>query len=204
MALLLGVYSIANVGATAQKEYRYMDAYEMCLTRTKQLEGGDVNDPDDLGGKTRWGLSLRFLQRCVQIEKDGYMEGDLNHDGEINEADIDALTYDVYQTIIKTHFWDVFPMAKIAGRPNLQWKLFDLGVHSSPLNSIKTLQMAVGVTPDGEWGNLTQRAIDSTPDDTLISKFKYYQLRYYNRAIINRPTNFKYIKNWTARAHQEL
>lgn len=179
-------------------------AFDLCLQKLKIIEGGKVNDPNDAGGATKWGMSLRFLQKLADTDKNGYVDGDINEDGIVDEKDIDALTEDRYKQIIKQYFWNVYPQDTLLGKVKLQFKLFELGVHGSPLTAIKTLQYAAGLNADGVVGMKTLKAIRDIPEDTLVQKFKYHQLRYYNTCIINRPKNFSFMSNWTWRAHQEL
>ena len=43
--------------------------------------GGDAQDP---GGPTHYGISLRFLKTLDELEQDGFLGGDRNHDGKID------------------------------------------------------------------------------------------------------------------------
>jgi lysozyme family protein len=181
-----------------------MDSYDICLEKLKILEGGFVNDPNDAGGATKWGMSLSFLKKLADVDKDGFVDGDLDRDGDVDIDDINHLTLEDYERIIKVNFWDVQPQGTLAGKIKLQFKLLEMGVHASPLIAMKTLQYAAGLSADGVVGIQTLKAIRDIPEDTLVSRFKYHQLRYYNKCIINRPKNFAFMANWTWRAHQEL
>ena len=46
-------------------------------------EGGYVNDPDDPGGATKYGVTIHSMRRLGL---------DLNHDGQVNATDVKALT----------------------------------------------------------------------------------------------------------------
>lgn len=198
------IVECVEVGVIMTNEEINSKAFDICLEKLLVLEGGKVNDPDDAGLATKWGMSLRFLQKLRDTDRDGFVDGDLNRDGVVDEKDIDALTLEDYNKIIKEYFWDVYPQEELTGKIKLQFKLFELGVHGSPLTAIKTLQYAGGLKPDGVVGSQTISLIHTVPEDTLIERFQYHQLRYYNSCIINRPINVKYIKNWTWRANQKL
>ena len=50
-------------------------------------EGGYVDDPDDPGGATRFGISLRLLKKMGKL-------GDIDGDGDIDADDIRRLSSD--------------------------------------------------------------------------------------------------------------
>ena len=54
-----------------------MKKFEEAWSYVKENEGGYVNDKNDKGGATKYGVSLRFLKG---LERD---EGDINGDGEL-------------------------------------------------------------------------------------------------------------------------
>jgi lysozyme family protein len=179
------------------------EEYKLCADKTLKIEGGYVNDAADAGGATKYGLSLNFLKKLADTDKNGFVDGDLNRDGVVDEKDIQLLTLDDYYRIMKQYFWDTIPMDRIPDI-DVKWKLFDLSVHSSPLQSIKIFQEAVGAEPDGIIGNETLTLARQLTKDSLLISFSYQQLRFYNASIIHRPLNFKYMANWTWRANQQL
>jgi lysozyme family protein len=177
--------------------------FKICADRTLGIEGGDADDPNDAGGRTRYGVSLEFLKKLDDTDKDGFVDGDLDRDGDVDEKDIEHLTLDDYFRIMKRYFWDAIPMDRIPDI-DVKWKLFDLSVHASPLQSIKTFQRAVGAEPDGIIGSETLALAREFTKDSLLCAFSYNQLRFYNASIIHRPKNYKYMANWTWRADQRL
>ncbi|MGB7270880.1 MAG: glycosyl hydrolase 108 family protein, partial [Albidovulum sp.] len=59
-------------------------------------EGGYVNDPDDPGGATKYGVTLATLRRLGL---------DLNRDGRTNTADVKALTRAKAAEIFVEHYY---------------------------------------------------------------------------------------------------
>lgn len=96
-----------------------------------ELEGGYVNDPNDPGGETKYGISKRAFPN----------------------VDIKNLTVPQAYNIYKEHYWD-----KVSGDV-LPWPinilLFDMAVHSGPTRAIKTAQEAFKLTADGVIGPRT-------------------------------------------------
>ena len=114
-------------------------------------EGGYVNDPDDPGGPTKYGVTLGTMQRLGR---------DLNRDGRVNTADVRALTRDQATDIFIQHY---FNAPGIAALPvSLQPSVFDMYVNSGN-NAVKILQrlfnmMRIDVTVDGIIGPQTVSA----------------------------------------------
>jgi lysozyme family protein len=206
LTLLVVVCLIAvRIGASTIEERVYtVDAYKICAERTLKIEGGDADLKGDAGGRTRYGVSLRFLKKLADTDRDGFVDGDLNRDGVVDEKDIEVLTLDDYYRIMKQYFWDVIPMDNFANEIEVQWKLFDLAIHASPQQSIRVFQRAVGAEPDGDIGEQTMAKFNAMPKDSVLKSFSYQQLRYYNHCIIDRPANFSFMANWTWRADQQL
>ncbi len=114
-------------------------------------EGGYVNDPDDPGGPTKYGVTLGTMQRLGR---------DLNRDGRVNTADVRALTRDQATGIFIQHY---FHGPGIAALPvALQPSVFDMYVNAGN-NAVKILQrlfnmMRIDVTVDGIIGPQTASA----------------------------------------------
>jgi lysozyme family protein len=181
-----------------------MDNYKACFEKTMEIEGGFVDDPDDAGGTTKFGVSLRFLKKLIETDQNGYAYGDIDHDGDIDDKDIEALTIEDVERIMRQYFWNLLPMDQFETQPRVQWKLFDLAIHASPYESKRVFQRAVKVYPDGIIGEKTLAAAKAITEDSLLRAFSYHQLRYYNKSVIRRPLNLKYLSNWMWRADQQL
>lgn len=93
-----------------------------------EREGGFVNDPDDPGGATNFGVTIGTM-RTLGI--------DLNEDGKIDEADVKLMTAEKAQKIFIKEF---FSKPGIDSLPTeLQATVFDMQVNSGS-NAIKILQ----------------------------------------------------------------
>ncbi len=98
---------------------------------TRQIvrrEGGYVNDPDDPGGATKYGVTIHTMRRLGL---------DLTQDGRVDAHDVKALSEGEAVEIFKAHY---FKKPRIGELPEpLQASVFDMYVNSGA-NAVKILQ----------------------------------------------------------------
>lgn len=114
-------------------------------------EGGYVNDPDDPGGATKYGVTLATLQR-LGLDRTG--------DGRIDIADVKALTREDARLIFVEHYFRRPRIAELPGA--VQPSVFDMYVNAGS-NAVKILQrmlssMGFAAADDGQVGPQTIRA----------------------------------------------
>ncbi|ETX15571.1 peptidoglycan binding-like protein [Roseivivax halodurans JCM 10272] len=113
-------------------------------------EGGYVNDPDDPGGATNFGVTIGTMQRLGL---------DLTGDGRVTDADVKRLTRSQAVEIFLTHY---YTRPRIGELPEpIQASVFDMYVNSGG-NAVKILQrllrqMGFDVSVDGVIGPQTIR-----------------------------------------------
>ena len=91
-------------------------------------EGGFVNDPDDPGGATKYGVTIHTMRRLGL---------DLNRDGRVTTSDVKRLSRAQAEEIFIDHY---FRRPGIARLPEpLQASVFDMYVNAGS-NAIKILQ----------------------------------------------------------------
>lgn len=170
-------------------------------------EGGYVNDPDDPGGATKYGVTIHTMRR---------LRLDLTGDGAVNIADVKALNRAQAVDIFITHY---FVRPRIAEMPAvLQASLFDMYVNAGG-NAVKILQrmlrdMGYGVAVDGAIGPQTLKAArDSAAPDAMSLRDAYGVARrnYYFRIADRRVASRKYARTragakggWIKRAEEFL
>ncbi len=154
-------------------------------------EGGFVNDPDDPGGATKYGVTIGTLRR-LGLDKTG--------DGRVSEADVRALSRADAEAIFIEHYYrrpriDLLPKA-------LQASVFDMYVNAGA-NAVKILQrlmreMGEDVAVDGAIGPQTAQAaarLAARPEigaRRLADAYGIARRNYYFRLADRRPASRKY------------
>jgi len=106
-----------------------------CINRVLGNEGGYVNDPEDPGGETKWGICKRSYPNI----------------------DIKNLTRDQAIAIYYRDFW-----MKIHGNEisdGCAYQLLDAAVNSGCPQAIRFMQRALGVADDGHFGPVSMEAM---------------------------------------------
>lgn len=168
-------------------------------------EGGFVNDPDDPGGATNFGVTIHTMRRLGL---------DLTDDGKVDEQDVRVLTRDHAVAIFVEHYYrgpriDRLPQA-------LQASVFDMYVNAGA-NAVKILQrllnaMRIDVVVDGAIGPQTIRAskqaMDAAPDH-LVDAYGIARRNYYYDLADRRPQSRKFARRrdggkggWITRAEE--
>lgn len=168
-------------------------------------EGGFVNDPDDPGGATKFGVTLQTLRR---------LGIDVTHDSRIDVSDVRSLTRADAVAIYVEHY---FHRPGLGNLPEaIQASVFDMYVNAG-LNAVKVLQrlctsMGFPCDPDGMVGPQTIRAVQSAFDAApqhLNDAYGIARRNYYYAIADARPQSRKYARRrdggkggWIIRAEE--
>lgn len=184
-----------------------MSSFELAIGIVLKHEGGYVNDPNDTGGATNYGISLRYLKGVGDLNGDGFKEGDFNCDGVVDVKDIKEMTLADAVQIYKTQWWDKYSYGQIPSQ-KLATKVFDTSVNVGSIQCHKFLQRALNavngnqtVTVDGFIGPQTLREINNADQNALIAAFRSEQAGFYRLIVEKTPTNQKFLKGWLRRAY---
>lgn len=168
-------------------------------------EGGYVNDPDDPGGATKYGVTLGTMQR-IGLDLDG--------NGRINEADVKRLTRDKARDIFVEHYFKGPRIDELP--PVLQASVFDMYVNAGA-NAVRILQrllndMGQRIAIDGAVGPQTIEAAfiaQSLAPNYLADAYGIARRNYYYALADRRPGSRKYAKRrdggkggWITRAEE--
>jgi len=126
-------------------------------------EGGFSNHPSDPGGMTNLGVTKATWENWVGRESD--------------EAEMRGLTPEKVEPLYKKKFFDAVRGDELP--MGLDYLMFDFAVNAGAGRAIKTLQTAVGVTPDGGFGPMTMAAVQAVDPVDLIERFSQAKEDFY-------------------------
>ncbi len=155
----------------------YTQAFESAVAFVLEAEGGYVDDPNDAGGETNYGISKRSYP----------------------DLDIKTLTEGQAKDI---YFNDYWLRARCDDMPAyIAMAVFDTAVNMGVTTAAKLLQRAAGVTDDGIIGPKTLGAVYRLSPESLLPEFLSQRaLRYHQLA--DEPDeahNQRFIRGWLRR-----
>ena len=140
-------------------------------------EGGYVNDPDDPGGETNFGVAKR------------------SHP----DVDIANLTKDGAKEIYKQVYWDKNKVESLS--EDLRHIYFDMCVNQGRGRAVKILQKAANakganLKVDGGMGPMTIAAMNGVE----LDRVRAYRVKYYADLVTRKPDLEKFYFGWFRRA----
>lgn len=150
--------------------------FDQAFDRLMVHEGGYVNDPNDPGGETKYGVSKRSYP----------------------DEDIPNMTAERAKAIFRRDFWDRINGDQLFD--GVAWQVADFAYHSGPETAIRYLQRALGVADDGYWGPASQAASEKMSETDQIMRLAGERLDFLTRRV-NWPHHGR---GWARRMAQNL
>jgi lysozyme family protein len=144
-------------------------------TKEHRRACGYVNDPDDKGGETKYGIAKNAN----------------------SSIDITHLNWDGAKAIYYSHYWLNAKCDKMPGR--IAALQFDGSVNHGPGTASKFIQRAIGVVDDGAIGPKTLTALETKNEIELCNSVCDQRETYYRNIVSNNPTQQKYLAGWLRR-----
>lgn len=165
-----------------------MSAIDDLITRVIEREGGYVDHPNDAGGPTKYGITQGTLTASR---------------GRATSAlDVQTLSLDEARAIYRKNYFDAPGFGSIEYPPLLEF-LFDYGVNSGPMTATRSLQAALGVTPDGIFGPLSKAALGRVTNlPALFYRVKAERYELLLRYIGRDPSQAVFAAGWANRLDQ--
>ena len=154
-----------------------MKNFKEIIEKVLEHEGGYVNDPKDLGGETKYGITKRFYP----------------------DIDIKNLTIEQATEIYKKDYWD---KNRVESLPQNLWHIyFDMCVNMGKRTAVKVLQRAANnkgkdIEVDGGLGPATIGALKGVE----LDRVRAFRVKYYVDLITARPEQEKFFLGWFRRA----
>jgi lysozyme family protein len=168
-----------------------MQTVERIAQEIVAREGGYVDDPDDPGGATNFGVTIHTMRRLGL---------DLTRDGVIDALDVRALTRDQAVTLFIDHYYQRPGIARLP--ESLQASVFDMYVNAGA-NAVKILQrllreMGQEIAVDGLIGPQTVAAAEAATKlapDHIADAYGIARRNYYLSLADARPASRKFARS---------
>lgn len=163
-------------------------AFEHSLAK----EGGFVNDPNDAGGATKYGVSLRTYRLY-------YPEADI--------STIQNLSVGQAKEFYKKYFWQANRYDEIKN-PDMAIKIFDACINMGPRQAHLCLQRALNcvgfkLQEDGNLGPATLAALNRTEcpewNFAILCSYRSELAGYYRLLAEIKPTNKRFLDGWLSK-----
>lgn len=147
------------------------------IEKVIEHEGGYVNDPTDLGGETRWGITKRFYP----------------------DVDIKNLTKEQAKEIYRRDYWE---KNRVEELPEELWYIFfDMCINQGRGTAVKILQRAANskgrnISVDGGMGPMTIKAMKGVE----VERVRAYRVKYYADLVTSNPEQDRFYFGWFRRS----
>jgi len=177
-----------------------------------------VDHPNDPGGATNYGISLRFLDRLFKRKPNGefrYQDFDYDGDGDVDADDMRRLPVEVAILLYQREFWDSTFMSKM--HPRVAIKYFDMCVNMGPRQATLIVQRAINETVKrsehvlvdgvfgektliGSWHGVYNHDTDKFRDDLFLEILRVALAGFYRGLVDSDPDFAPFLTGWLRRA----
>lgn len=177
-----------------------MSSFDSAIPYVLRNEGLLVDDPDDPGGITKYGITLPVLQAMGPF-------GDFDEDGDVDEQDLIQMDVTRAMTIFKSEHWTKFGYGRIEDQ-RVATKILDISVNFGPRQGHIIAQRAVWpgtgieLKQDGILGPKSIAAINHCPTMSMLVGLACESVLVYHRIVANKPKLSKFLLGWTRRAYR--
>lgn len=156
-------------------------------------EGGFVDDPDDRGGRTNYGVTQATLD-------------DWRDQRGLPRIDVSKLELKEAIEIYRVLYWDASGVARIRSK-TVAGQVFDLAVNCGVGAAVMLLQEAINichpkreqVVVDGSLGPRTAKAASECDAGTLFDMIRFLAAHRYLSIIARDPSQKKFRRGWLLR-----
>lgn len=152
-----------------------MADFNKCIKFILKHEGGYVDNPDDPGKKTKYGISKKQYPKL----------------------DIKNITIEEATRIYRNDYWNKIQGDKIED-DKLALQIFDFAVNAGVKRAVKLIQRICFVKIDGIMGPLTLKSINSTLFYMNTLEYKLGRIEYYTK-LAKRKSLRQFLYSWIKR-----
>lgn len=174
-----------------------MSAFEPAIAVVLRHEGGWVDDPDDPGGETNFGISRRIIDREKLTPEELGLPS-------LNPGAMKLLKVETAVALYRQLFWEPYGYERLKNQ-EVATKLFDAGINMGPARAHVLAQQAAIVCGqwlivDGVLGPKTVDCINACNSLSFLQAMADEMATYYRTISTRRPKLAKFLSNWLKRA----
>ncbi|HUB33421.1 MAG TPA: glycosyl hydrolase 108 family protein [Bryobacteraceae bacterium] len=171
-----------------------MADFDLFLPMVLRFEGGFVNDPDDPGGATNKGITLKTFTGCA--EKLLGIEPTLANLQSLSDAQAGA----IYRSL----YWNLVHGDEIASQ-SLAAIVCDFyvnsGSHATRLLQSTLNTLGANLVVDGAIGPSSLQALAAANQDEVYQRYKQGRIAYYQGLVQQEPSLGKFLNGWLNRVN---
>jgi lysozyme family protein len=167
-----------------------MDGFREAVEVVLDHEGGLVDNPNDPGGTTNYGISLRWAMRQHVEAGDVVLDlMDIDGDGDIDADDIRQMPRMAAKSAYLKFFWRPNRYGRLVHQ-HVATKIFDMAVNMGPSQAHKLAQRAVRsatgikIADDGVLGRISIQQINQADAAILLAAIRSEQAGFYRALIL--------------------
>jgi lysozyme family protein len=187
------VYPRANY--RSQEEFNYINKskFNSIIDKNLEHEGGYVNDKNDRGGETKYGITKPFMEEYKYALPDE------------KAIPIKDLTVDDAKKLYKA-MWNRYNLGYIRDK-DLAYVIYDYMINSYAGTVAKRTQeilntKGAALKVDGHIGEKSLNAIHDSDPKWLIDEILKNRQHYHRQDVYNNPVQIKYYAGWMNRLNK--
>ncbi len=160
--------------------------FDLALSEVLKLEGGWAHHPDDPGGATNKGITLKTYERAIQT-------GLIPHPNKKLINGLKTIKDEEVRTIYHALYWLKAGCFELPSALALMH--FDAAVNHGVKRAVQFIQRLSGAIVDGEWGPQTLQNVNAMNAKTALGLYEKLRRHYYR----SRPHFTVFGKGWLNR-----
>ena len=187
------VYPRANYHCKEEFDYINKSKFNSIIDKNLEHEGGYVNDKNDRGGETKYGITKPFMEEYKYALPGG------------KAKPIKDLTVEDAKLLYKA-MWDRYNLGYIRDK-NLAYVMYDYMINSYAGTAAKRIQeilntRGAALKVDGQIGEKSLNAIHNCDPKWLIDEVLKNRQYYHQQDVYKNPKQVKYYAGWMNRLNK--
>jgi lysozyme family protein len=175
-----------------------MSEFSIAIPPVLRHEGGFVEDANDPGGATNFGVSMRWLVSQGMLTT-------LEHQTGTDDAvtAVKKMTKEDAEAFYQKFWWDAYKYGTVNSQI-IANKILDMAVNLGAPRAHRMVQAAVGVKTDGVLGPGSYGEINHTSPGSLLLTLQNTQAQFYKNLVAQKPQMQEFLQGWLNRAYDRI